>query len=85
MKTLTIRGIDPELSKAIKICSRKADQSINTMVLDLLRSACGIKKQPEFPTYHDLDPLAGGWTEADERQFLTNTREFEKIDKEIWS
>ncbi|MEI6446124.1 MAG: hypothetical protein WCO29_24095 [Nostocales cyanobacterium ELA583] len=31
--------------------------------------------------YHDLDYLAGTWTEEDETEFLLNTQQFNKIDR----
>ncbi|AFZ11877.1 hypothetical protein Cri9333_0962 [Crinalium epipsammum PCC 9333] len=35
-------------------------------------------------TYHDLDFLAGTWTADDETEFLSNTNDFNKIDKNLW-
>jgi len=85
MKTLTIRGIDPELSNEIKKHSKKNSESINTFVLKILKSAFGMEKNREFPIYQDLDHLAGQWSESDEAEFLNNTKEFASIDKEMWS
>lgn len=38
----------------------------------------------QITTYHDLDFLAGTWTEDDEIEFLSNTNDFNKIDKNLW-
>lgn len=84
MKTLTIRGIDPELSNEIKKCAKENNKSINSFVLKILKSTFGIEKKREFPIYHDLDHLAGQWSAADETEFLNNTKAFEMIDKEMW-
>lgn len=84
MKTLTIRGIDPELADIIKERSGKSGESINKMILRLLRSALGIAEQKVFPVYHDLDHLAGTWTEEEEKEFNENIRELNKIDSEMW-
>lgn len=84
MKTLTIRGIDRELDEQIKKRSIESGESINKMVLRLLKSSLGIGKEQVFPSYHDLDHLAGTWTKEDENEFKRNTREFEMVDEELW-
>jgi len=84
MKTLTIRGIDPLLSEAIKIQAQKNNESINKTALKILREAVGLSDNPVYKTYHDLDNLAGTWSEEDEIEFKKNIQDFEKIDKEMW-
>lgn len=85
MKTLTIRGIDMEMDEKIKEKAQESRESINKMMLRLLKSALGIgEKKPTFPIYHDLDHLAGTWTKEDEEEFNANTKAFEKIDEELW-
>ncbi len=84
MKTLTIRGIDPELANKIKERSRKSGESINKLILRLLKSALGLGEKQVFPIYHDLDHLAGTWTKEDEKEFYKNIQGLEKIDKELW-
>lgn len=34
--------------------------------------------------YHDLDLLAGTWTEEDAREFSQNTAIFNQIDEQLW-
>ena len=84
MKTLTIRGIDPELDEKIKKNSIEKGVSINKLILRLLRSSLGIGEKKVFPIYHDLDHLAGTWTKEDEVEFKQNTQAFEQIDQELW-
>jgi len=84
MNTITIRGIDTQLSEKIKEKSKKSGESINKMMLKILRSTFGLEKNKTFPTYHDLDDLAGTWTEQDEKEFNKNTKDLRKIDKELW-
>ncbi len=85
MKTLTIRGIDTELDEKIKQKAKDSGESINKMMLRLLKSALGIGgKKKTFPLHNDLDHLAGTWTKEDEEEFRTNTEAFEKIDEDLW-
>jgi hypothetical protein len=84
MKTITIRGIDPELANKIKERAGKSGESINNMLLRLLKSSFGLGENKVFPTYHDLDHLAGTWTKEDEKEFYENIQGLEKVDKELW-
>jgi hypothetical protein len=36
------------------------------------------------PIHHDLDHLAGTWTDDDVKMFKENLKYFEQIDKELW-
>jgi len=84
MKTLTIRGIDIVLDKKIKERSNINGESINKTILNLLNSAFGLDKKNTFSIYHDLDYLAGTWTEDDLEKFNNNIKEFNEIDKDLW-
>lgn len=84
MKTLTIRGIEPELANKIKESSNNCGESINKLILRILKSAFGLREKQVFPTYHDLDHLAGTWTKEDEEEFYKNIKGLEKIDEELW-
>jgi hypothetical protein len=84
MKTLTIRGIDKHLSESITKLAKKSNISINKWALNQIKKASGMDKEDIFKTYHDLDHLAGVWSEKEYKEFQKNTRQFEKIDEEIW-
>ena len=34
--------------------------------------------------YHDLDYLAGTWTEEEDMEFIQATEHFNRIDEELW-
>ena len=84
MKTLTIRGIDSELDTKIREKANQKEESINKIVLQLLKSSFGIEKNKVFSTYHDLDSLAGTWTKEDEDSFNQNIKELSEVDKDLW-
>ena len=84
LKTLTIRGIDEKLASAIRRESREKNTSINQIALKILRQAVGLMDNPVFKKYDDLDHLAGTWTDKEEREFIKKTKQFGKIDQEIW-
>lgn len=70
MKTLTIRGIDSELSEAIKKLAAKQNESVNKFILNALKKLTGLSQNTAFQSFNDLDGLAGGWSENDENYFL---------------
>lgn len=84
MKTVTIRGVDPELDHVIKSKARQENLSVNQWILQALKKVTGTGKDPVFKKHHDLDALAGGWSEEDARLFQKNTEIFERIDEEVW-
>ena len=85
MKTLSLRGIEDELADALKKKAQQTGTSINKTVLNLVRESIGLEKKKLTRVYHDLDQLAGTWTEKDEREFKKKTEFFHKTDEEIWS
>ena len=42
------------------------------------------KKKSQLPTYHDLDFLAGTWSEEDAAEFDNATEGFRRVDEELW-
>ncbi|MDA8101262.1 MAG: toxin-antitoxin system HicB family antitoxin [Nitrospiraceae bacterium] len=84
MKTVTIRGIDPELDKAIKARAQQNNLSANQWIIQALKKVTGTGKEPVYKTYHDLDALAGGWTREETAEFRKHTKIFERIDEDIW-
>ena len=69
MKSITIRGIEPDLDKAIKARASRENLSVNLWVIKTLKQATGTGKQPFFRKYEDLDSLAGGWNRKEAETF----------------
>ena len=84
MKTLTLRGIDDELDRGLKKLARQERDSMNAVILHLLRDKLGLAKPRFRETHHDLDDLAGTWTKEEAREFDDVVREFSHIDEEMW-
>ncbi len=85
MKTMTIRGIEPGLDRAIKSRAKQNNLSINQWILQTLKKVTGMGKEPVFKKHSDLDALAGGWSEEEAQDFQKNTQIFERIDEDIWN
>ena len=82
-KCLTIRGVDPALSKALTKERHRRGASLNSVVIDLLRRALGVRNGgAEYD--NGLGKYAGGWTEEQFQEFQRNTACFGQIDEDLW-
>jgi DNA polymerase III delta prime subunit len=84
MTTMTLRGIDEHLASTLKALARNQGVSLNTLALRLIREATGVDKRKRTLAHHDLDALAGTWSEEDEVAFHVATRSLETIDEDMW-
>jgi len=84
MKTLTLRGIDEELAGGLERLARQGRESMNGVILHLLRDKLGLSKPKFREIHHDLDDLAGTWTDEEAREFDAVVSEFSRIDEELW-
>ena len=83
MKTLTIRGIDPELDRAIKSRAQQNNLSTEPVGYPGIEKVTGTGREPVFKKHHDLD--ARRQVEQEETTaFRKNTKIFERIDEDIW-
>ncbi|MBI5207152.1 MAG: antitoxin [Candidatus Firestonebacteria bacterium] len=82
MNTITVRGIDNEVSKALKEKAKEERTSVNSIILEVIKEALGLKKRKAI--YHDLDHLAGTWNEKDFKDFQNKITDFETIDENMW-
>lgn len=63
---------------------------INKIPEEKLKEVYGLIKQFNYngeknkPPYHDLDDLAGTWSEEKETEFIANTKQFNEIESQIW-
>jgi len=85
MKTLTLRGIDEELANRLEREAARERGSVNFVILSLLREKLGLSKPKFRKVHHDMDDLAGTWTEDEAREFDEIVREFSQVDKDLWA
>ena len=63
MKSLSIRGLDNELSERLKKIASAEQKSVNQFVIDTLKQHLGLMKNKRFTqSFHDLDQLFGSWS-----------------------
>jgi len=83
MPNFSLRGIDENVTQALKKEAAQTGISVNALILNYIHKGIGIGPARR-QQYHDLDKLAGTWSNADRDEFIAATREFETIDTELW-
>ena len=84
MKQITLRGIEPEIERQIRMMAKKSGKSLNRVVLDIIYQHSGLNKKDKRPPADSLRKLAGGWSEKDALAFLESIKPCEQIDEEMW-
>jgi hypothetical protein len=86
LRQLTIRGVGDQLHDALKAEAERRDLSINRYVLSVLRHAVGLASdEPRGDAeYHDLDDLAGTWTQQEYEAFSAELTRQRAVDPELW-
>lgn len=80
-----LRGLAPTVMNRLKIIAQKQDTSVNLLIIRLIEQGIGHTHEVKKMTHHELDKLAGTWSEAEAAEFQKNISDFEKIDKDLWT
>jgi hypothetical protein len=84
VKTLSLRIADDDLARRLEQESRRRRVSINGLIVEAIRGYFGLAVHGATGVHHDLDHLAGTWSEHDEQEFAEATRGFSTVDREMW-
>lgn len=83
MKAITLRNLPPEVAKAVKQKARKERLSLNRAIILLLEEVTGAGGSHK-ELHHDLDHLAGRWSEQEYQDFMKALRDQRQVDPEMW-
>lgn len=85
MTAITLRNIPPKLQDVIQKRAEAEGLSLNKVVIRMLEEAAGQRRTASKATlHHDLDHLAGTWSDAEASAFEASLAEQRKVDPEIW-
>ena len=85
MKAVTIRGVAPEVAEKLKMVAGKQGKSVNRVILELIETSLGVKKEKEFSRkYDDLDDLFGRWDDDEFKKINDAITTQRQIDPELW-
>jgi len=83
VNAITVRNLPPAVARAVRGKARKEKLSLNKAVVKLLEEATGTKARRQV-IHHDLDHLAGTWSQEEYEQFMEALREQRQIDPQMW-
>lgn len=84
MSQITIRGMDPEVEKAIRKLSKKTGKSLNRVIQEIIHKHTGFDQKHKTPAAESLRRFAGGWSEKEASDFFDTIKSCEQIDEEMW-
>ena len=84
MNAITLRNIPLEVQEAIQRRTRDEGLSFNKTVLHMLEEALGLQQGSSKVRHHDLDHLAGTWSQEEADEFDAALAEQRRIDSELW-
>ncbi len=84
MSAITLRNIPPQLEEAIRKRADGYGFSLNKTVLRMLEEAAGQLKVTGR-LHHDLDHLAGTWSDEEAAAFEAALAEQRSVDPEPWA
>jgi len=82
---ITIQDLDEATAAWISEEAVRRGMSVEAFTRQLLQKGVHLEReQAQLPTYHDLDPLAGTWSEEQANEFLSAVNDFEQVDEKLW-
>ena len=84
MSQISLRGIDPDVERRIRMIASKSGKSLNRVVLEILYEHPAFKPKDRKPAADSLRELAGGWSETDAAEFAASIQSCERVDEEVW-
>ena len=85
MSTLSIRGLDKNLSEQLKKTAHAEQKSVNQFVIDILKQHLELVKHKRFTQrFDDLDQLFGGWSDESFNVIEEKIDDGRQIDDELW-
>ena len=84
MKPITLRQLPDAVARLIRRKAESEGLSLNRAVIAVLEERLGPVRPRTEPRHHDLDPLAGVWSDAEARAFDRALAAQRAIDPELW-
>jgi phosphopantetheinyl transferase (holo-ACP synthase) len=84
-QAITIKGLDEKTSSFINREAERSGASTERVILQFIRKGIEFEhKNTKLQTYHDLDSLAGTWSDKEASEFIKAISDFNIVDEELW-
>lgn len=84
MKTLTLRGVTPDLAEQLRRRASRQGKSVNRFIVEMVEDKVWGDAVGKPREHHDLDHLFGSLSEEDARQIDKAVAESRTVDEEVW-
>lgn len=84
MKSITIHGIDNELTQLISDKAQRHGTSLNQTIKMLLRQSLGVASDMAKKRQASFQDVFGVWSKTDEKAFTNKIKGVEHVDREDW-
>lgn len=82
---ITIEALDESTAGWIAEEAKRRGVTIEELIIQLIEKAVSEERSSEqLHAYHDLDSLAGTWTDEQASEFLDAVADFESVDEKLW-
>jgi len=79
--SITIENLDEEMVVRLRAEAQRRGVDLSALVRELLGSRLGLRSmENKGPPYHDLDALAGTWSQEEAEAFLATITEFGRVE-----
>ena len=84
--SITITDLDPSTLRRLESEAHRRGIDVAALAKELLSQAAppDPASLPNGQLHHDLDPLAGTWSDADARAFEAAVADFGHVDQDPW-
>lgn len=84
VNAITLRNIPAEIREAVERRAKSDGLSFNRTVIRMLEELVSPRPNLGRSLHHDLDHLAGTWSEVETETFETALAQQRQIDPELW-
>lgn len=83
--SITIDNLDIEVLKRLQAEADRRGVDIGVVVNEVLKCSLAPTAKPSAAClHHELDELAGSWSDAEADAFLATVADFRRVDEDMW-
>lgn len=83
--SITIDNLDPTVLEGLRDEAQRRGVEVSALAKELLRRGLWEATGPRDGPHHDLDALAGTWSDQDAEAFLAAIADLQRVDESIWT
>lgn len=83
--SVTIDNLDGDTLDRLHVEAQRRGLDVGALIKQMIQDGLLPASPPNaVELRHDLDDLAGTWSEEDAQEFLTATAQFNTVDEDLW-